>query len=108
MSYFCLHCRTQLPAKQWKLLNKFWKLFNDVYQNSASWGRISALQLPYEEVQIANVSFTKIIFEYLATKKSREQLYNSLQSYKVFVLLQDRTLDIIELLEEYDEVTKEK
>ena len=71
------------------------------------WERLNALQLPHEELVLTRVSTTKKIFECLVIKAPRQVVFDYLQSSRFLDIASDKTLDIVELLEEYDKVTKE-
>ena len=108
MSYFCLHCRTQLTGKQWKLLNKFHQLFLDLEHNQAYWDILHKLQMPSEEVVLAKASFLRKIFESMIINAPREVIFSLLQVSKLSEIFREKILDLIELLEEYDALKKEK
>jgi hypothetical protein len=107
MSYFCLHCRTKLNKRQWKLLGRFYVIFLDLEHNQAYWDRINALQIPSEELLLGRVALTRIIFEGLATRLPREKVFGEFQHTAISQLFTDKILDFIELFEEYDLAVQE-
>lgn len=107
MSYFCIHCRTELSAAKWKLLGKFHSLLTDITTNQAYWDKLHKLNLPDEEFFIAKGYFLRKIFEAMATNMGREQLFAIFQDTKLYELMTDRILDLVELFEEYEKILKE-
>lgn len=101
MSFFCVTCRALLTSRKWMFLEHL-NVFVWVIDSSGKY------TLPHEEILIVRLHILSHIFDALQTNAPREKITGLLQDTHFFPIMQEYTLDFIELLEEYDQLIKEQ
>lgn len=107
--YFCEACRTGLSEKEWQLLERFHSLISlawgeyDKFQDCSSHDRLYDI-----DYRLARTHAIRIIYESLHTGSPREEIFNVFNTFKLSAVLRSKLLDLLELLEDYDILIKEK